>query len=102
MAQLFWFLIWSVLFAGWSTPVIPAESRTAEQAPVQTAQVGESFVLAQGANAVLNGGDVTITFERVVEDSRCPADVMCAWSGMVTVALRVEAAGAAAQAASRM
>ncbi len=97
MAQLFWFLIWSVLFAGWSTPVIPAESRTAEQAPVQTAQSGEPFVLAQGANAVLADGDVIITFERVVEDSRCPTDVMCAWSGMVTVALRVEAAGSETQ-----
>lgn len=93
MAQLLWFLTWFLLFAGWSTPVIPAESRRAEQAPVQTAQVGEPFRLAQGANAVLADGDVIITFERVVEDSRCPTDVMCAWSGMVTVALRVEAAG---------
>ena len=84
MAQLFWFLAW-LLFAGWSTPVIPA-------ATVPAPSLQESLVLPYGSSAPAAEDALAITFDGVVEDSRCPADVMCAWSGQVVVALRVEAA----------
>lgn len=87
MAQLFWFLIW-LLFAGWSTPVIPAAT-----APVPSLQESLVLPLSYGSSAKAADGALAITFDGVVEDSRCPADVMCAWSGMVVVALRVEAVG---------
>jgi hypothetical protein len=84
MDALMRFLLWFLLFAGWSTPVVPVES---------SLPPGDSLTLAPGVAATLDGGKLAITFERVVEDSRCPADVLCAWSGQVVVALRVEAEG---------
>lgn len=98
MAQFLWFLVWSLLWVGWSSPVSPVETRTELPVSVAAPQLDEPFVLAHGASATLTGDEVAITFEKLVEDSRCPADVMCAWSGMVTVALRIEAAGSKAQA----
>ena len=56
--------------------------------------LGEPFTLAYGSSATLEGGKLAITFVEVLEDSRCPADVLCAWSGQVVVALRVAAEGA--------
>ncbi|NOT09525.1 MAG: hypothetical protein HOP28_15145 [Gemmatimonadales bacterium] len=40
-------------------------------------------------------GSVGITFVRVPEDSRCPADVVCAWAGNAAVELRLEVSGSA-------
>lgn len=42
--------------------------------------------LAVGQNASIANG-TTVSFDRVVSDSRCPAGIVCAWEGEVTVAL---------------
>ena len=36
---------------------------------------------------------VAVTPLSVLEDSRCPADVLCAWAGQVRIAARVAGAG---------
>lgn len=84
MQSIFWFLVWFTLFAGVSSPVIPVASVSIQEAPL-----GEPFTLKLGAAATVDGGKLVIAFERIVEDSRCPADVMCAWSGQAIVALQV-------------
>ena len=40
-----------------------------------------------GGSVELSTRGVGISFDRVVEDSRCPADVVCIWAGKATVAL---------------
>ena len=95
MQPFFWFLAWLALFAGWSTPMVRVESVSASA--LAEASMNEPFVLVYGDAAMLDGGKLMIAFERVVEDSRCPTDVMCAWSGQAVVALRIEAQGEMAQ-----
>jgi hypothetical protein len=90
MQAFFWFLTWLVLFGGWSTPVIPIASVSAPPA-IQEVALGEPFLLPYSATATADGGSLWITFAQIVEDSRCPADVMCAWSGQAVVALQVAA-----------
>lgn len=50
------------------------------------AQSGE-VALALGASGSLDG--LALSFDAVVEDSRCPADVECVWEGRAVVALTV-------------
>ena len=38
--------------------------------------LGQEFQLAAGQQAVLSGGDLTLKFLSVSEDSRCPTGVM--------------------------
>lgn len=35
----------------------------------------------------------TLTFVDVLEDSRCPLDLVCVWEGMFPVAIRISSAG---------
>lgn len=46
-------------------------------------------VIEYGDSITLPDGQV-LSFEDVVEDSRCPADAMCAWQGRVIVALALD------------
>jgi hypothetical protein len=89
MQSLFWLLVW-LLFAGTNSP---AGSPPA-QAP---SPAGSALTLDYGVTTEAAGGDLALTFTDVVEDSRCPADVACVWSGMAVVTLEVEAGGQAAQ-----
>lgn len=59
----------------------------------------EDFRLAPGQSAAIAGTDLVITFRKVVEDSRCPATVVCAWAGNGAVELlaRTSAGGTTPQ-----
>lgn len=48
-----------------------------------------SAVLAPGQSHYVPVSDLTLTFEAVLEDSRCPAGVSCIWAGDAQVRLRV-------------
>jgi hypothetical protein len=45
--------------------------------------------LRVGESATLDGGALQVTVVQVMEDSRCPMDVMCVWMGRAVVALHV-------------
>lgn len=47
-------------------------------------KVGQTVVATTGER---------LTFEKLVHDSRCPANAMCVWQGMVTVEMTVQAGG---------
>ena len=67
-------------------------------AAVQTAAVvepGASFTLAPGQTATVKGADASITFKRVLEDSRCPVDVTCVWAGDAKIEIAISRNGAA-------
>jgi hypothetical protein len=55
----------------------------------QEATIGEEFTLAPGEVAHLGGTLYLITFNNLVEDSRCPPEVTCVWEGNARLALTV-------------
>jgi hypothetical protein len=42
--------------------------------------LGQPFTLRAGESAIVDSR-LTIAFERVVSDSRCPMDALCVWAG---------------------
>jgi len=48
---------------------------------VFTVHTGEMFTLGIGQTARIAGENMTITFEEVTADSRCPQGVVCIWAG---------------------
>jgi hypothetical protein len=57
------------------------------------ADFGQQFELKINQSASINSGEVKVNFLRVIEDSRCPADVDCVWSGQIQVAVNVSVKG---------
>jgi len=55
--------------------------------------LNEAFALAGGQDAVIAGEKLRIRFDEVLEDSRCPAQVDCVWTGQARIAVVVHAAG---------
>jgi hypothetical protein len=59
--------------------------------PTQSEQVklGEPFILKVGQTVVVRDENLSITFQDVVSDSRCPTNVLCFWSGIAEVQIRL-------------
>jgi hypothetical protein len=55
--------------------------------PQVEAQLNVPFTLAPGQTAVFAAEDFTLTFNRVVDDGRCPVDVVCTAAGSATMAV---------------
>lgn len=70
-----------------------AAAGCARNAPVEVSP-GAEFELGIGETARVANGDLTITFERVVEDSRCPMDAVCVWAGRATIRLATRSGAA--------
>jgi len=49
----------------------------------------QEFVLEVGESAVVSGTGLSVRFERVLSDSRCPADAICITAGEAVVAVSV-------------
>ena len=61
------------------------------------ASLGEEFSLAIGQTASITGEDMEVTFLDVIEDSRCPKDVVCVWEGRVTCSVEFRQPGQASK-----
>ena len=57
-----------------------------------TVPINSEFVLAPGQRAVIDGADISIQFEGVEGDSRCPADAFCIQGGDARVRVEVRSA----------
>jgi hypothetical protein len=57
--------------------------------------IGREFDLRAGQLLAIDGEPLSIQFERVVEDSRCPANVTCVWAGDAIVRVRLSIAAGA-------
>jgi hypothetical protein len=57
--------------------------------------VDQDFDLAPAGTATIDGGALTLTFDKVAEDSRCSTGVQCIWAGNGAVVLTVGPAGVA-------
>jgi len=53
----------------------------------------EEFRLKVGERALIREIGLVLTFNRVVEDSRCPINVYCFWPGRVTIEMLVARRG---------
>lgn len=51
--------------------------------------LGDVFTLQQGQEAVIRSEDLHVRFDSVLEDSRCPTQVNCVWSGQARIAVAV-------------
>ncbi len=58
--------------------------------PPPAIQPDQPVVLAVGDSAQIDGD--TLTFSSVLEDSRCPSQVSCAWSGRAVLQFRLDTA----------
>ncbi|MGZ6791285.1 MAG: hypothetical protein ACXVGQ_15375, partial [Mycobacteriaceae bacterium] len=67
-------------------------SREADADPVQFT-LGKEFTLGGGQEAVLVAENLRVRFADVLEDSRCPREVECFWTGQARIAVQVESAG---------
>src|SRR5688572_24266678 len=52
--------------------------------------LNHEFSLGSGQSATIRGTDLTITFNYVLSDNRCPIEIECAASGPVTVSMTVQ------------
>lgn len=65
--------------------------------PAPRASLDKPVVLAIGQSVMLNDALVTVAFTGVSEDSRCPRQVNCVWSGRASLGFRVQVDGKPAQ-----
>jgi hypothetical protein len=66
-----------------SAPLLTRQSRKAE-----VIRLGQEFELKINHEALVEGESLTVGFESVVEDSRCPEGVDCIWSGNAKIKVR--------------
>jgi hypothetical protein len=71
-----------VFCLGWAVP-----------SDVVISQAEQRIVLAPDESNALFDTGLELTFEAVVEDSRCPAGVSCVWEGDAVVRIRIDDAG---------
>ena len=54
----------------------------------------QDFELSPGATATIDDGALSLTFDKVAGDSRCPSDAQCIWAGNGAVVLTIAPSGA--------
>jgi hypothetical protein len=74
----------SLLLSSCTAANLAVSSAAASAAAAPTQQPVQ---VQYGETVMVDGDKLSITFDEVLEDSRCPLDVMCAWSGWVRVGL---------------
>ncbi len=63
--------------------------------PETAVLLGDTFTLGYGQTAVIQTEDLQITFDDVLEDSRCPTQVQCFWTGQARVVVTARQGDAA-------
>lgn len=86
----FCYFLFLILTLAWAcesddTPIIDNGGISAP-----TMELGECYTLPYQESVVFEEGDVTITFDSLVEDSRCPVFGNCIWEGRAWVQLQIE------------
>lgn len=80
----------------WWLPVVAslalAGCHGGQQARADTvdARLGQPFVVTGGQQAEITDEPLRLRFAEVLEDSRCPTEVECFWTGQARVGLEVE------------
>lgn len=66
-------------------PGVALAAATSCSSSPPTAPMGDAFSLGIGDRASIAGTPLVLTFQRLVEDSRCAPDVTCVWSGNAAI-----------------
>jgi len=51
---------------------------------------GDTLVLNYGESATARSGGIRITFSDVLEDGRCPSNVVCCWEGIAKIKITLK------------
>lgn len=70
--------------------VSPSDDGAEAQAGPSVSMVGDTAFLELPVGRSANNGEITVTFDGVSEDSRCPGDVQCVWAGNGAIRLTLE------------
>ena len=70
-----------------------AACQSATSVPAVTATLNNEFTLGTGQSVSVKKTDLTVTFNAVLSDERCPSKIECAASGPVTVSLSIQQDG---------
>ncbi|WP_312089687.1 hypothetical protein [Chryseobacterium sp.] len=62
---------------------------TTEKADIHKKKSDEIIYFKEGENKFLKDYQMNITFKGISEDSRCPKDVQCIWSGVAVAQIEV-------------
>jgi hypothetical protein len=65
------------------------------RADVPRFNLNEPFTLGGGQDGLLSRDNVRLRFAQVLEDSRCPTQVECFWTGEARIAVSVQPEGSA-------
>ena len=84
--------------AGCTTPAQPGSAGGVT--PSIQPEANRQFDLAVGQEARIQGTQVSVRFNSVGEDSRCPSDVQCVWAGNAVVRLSFSSSEGASTEAS--
>ena len=63
-----------------------------QQPALRSVGIGETFTLRVSESATVEPRKVVLLFSEVVNDSRCPAGVVCVWEGDAEISIRAVAA----------
>jgi hypothetical protein len=66
------------------------------QADVPEVNLNEAFTVAGGQQALIPSEKLRLRFAEVLEDSRCPTQVECFWTGQARIAIAVQPDGSGA------
>lgn len=75
-----------------------AVTACSQKSPAAPSAVDRRLVLAPGQSSFVSEARMTVQFETVAGDSRCPADALCVLGGDAVVRLQFTSAGAGARA----
>lgn len=79
--QLFIFVLGTIL-------ALTACDEKREEAPIEN-KFGQPITLELGASSEVQAGELAISFDKLVEDSRCPNGVDCFWEGQAKIQLLI-------------
>lgn len=71
----------------------PSGAGAPERSASVSVALAQEFPLRPGETAQLHGANLRLTFVEVLEDSRCPIDVVCVWAGNAKIQLHVRGVG---------
>ena len=83
----------SVIFSALLVTAFIVTASCAPKSDYKTFSLGDSFSLAVGQSASVDGEDLAIKFIDVIADSRCPSGVQCIWQGEVACLVEITYSG---------
>ena len=71
--------------------ILPAETvgDNKNKIPSQTEKMSGVLYFKEGESLFLKDHDMTFTFAKMLEDSRCPKEVNCVWEGVATAQIEL-------------